>query len=778
MNAMNTGKRMARRLALVCAFGFALAAGPVADAKAQSGQGNPHASVWDQWQPMSGGFIARRRVPARIDLPAEQRRSPVTQERAEPGRDLKPWERLSLWFYTGVPGLYGVRLEELSRETGIGIGELRGAARSGRLSVLNEGTGRPWYFDASWDVLLFAGEEYRTFHAEGNAYQLRQTQTPDPARMSERQGSRTPAAGEQPKPFRETLHFEEETDMLFLLWLDPTNPDSRYWYWDFLYGANRPELAIPLQVPNPATYGPGELRVRLHGMTDLYPGNDHRVWAALNGRMVGGVLEWDGLNPAELVAPFDQGLLNADGSNLLTLHSLFDAQRPHPGQLLESVQVEYLRLPVAEDGQLWLRSVSKGAQKVTGFESSDILVIESPTRNAVLRRDIRVYPDGSGWAVAFEAGAGLDYLVAEAAALAVPVVDSREQANLSAPSIGADALIIAPREFSTTARALADYRQARHGHVAVVWLDDIYKEFSFGRVDPFAVGRFMGHVRTRWSLAPSVVTLVGKGSLDRKDRMGYGDNFLPVLMTASPWQLAPSDARLLGVEDGITPFAVGRLPVASDAEGTAYVAKLMAHDWQLGGSIRGQAVIAADNADAGGDFPADAGRVASQALALGLAPVTTLVHPAQAVRAQLTSSQTWKQGLVTYSGHGTSQRLGTLKENFLNAGDAGVLSNATFPVFAALTCSAGLDAFPGTRSLAAALVLNPAGGAIAALAPTGYSVNADAHALGSVFLDHLFGRQSSVGGALAGAVLQTRGQIHEFMAPMYSVIGDPGVHAR
>jgi hypothetical protein len=767
-NTMKNGLRL--KLAVACALMLAIP--PLMANPASREQRNPHGAVWEEWQPLAEGFVARRRVPARLELPAAERRSFATQDRAKPGRYSQSLERLSLWFYTGVPGLYGVSLDELAAGTGIDAGQLHGAAQSGRLSFLNGGRAVSWHYDATLRRLLFAGETYRTFYADGNAYQLRQTQTPDPQRMTERRGNRQVPAG-LPTPFREVLHFEEENDLMFFLWLDPSNPDARYWFWDYLYGSSRKEIQVPLHVPNPAGQGMARLRIRLHGFTDLYPGDDHQVFAKLNGMEIGTVLSWDGLKPAEFVADFDQALLNANGENTLTLHG------SQGGQVLESIEVEYLRRPVASHGQLWLRQVVGGVQAASGFSGQEIVVIESPVRNAVLRRDVRTYKQADGWAVAFEAKAGSDYLIAEASALTKPVLDAREQARLTAAGNGVDYLIIAPREFSKTAQALAQHRQARHGSVKIAWLDDIYKAFSAGRVDPFAIGRFMNHVRTKWAQAPSVVTLVGKGSLDRKNRMGYGDNFLPVLMTSNPWALAESDARLLGVDDGVAPFAIGRLPITNDAEGVAYVNKLVEHEGQLGNEVAYRAVVVADNPDKGGNFHADADGLAGQLPKLNFSSVTKLYHPKQAVRTSLIQSATWESGLVSYSGHGSTTQLGDSGENFIKTADAAGLNNTSYPVFAALTCAAGSDANPGTRSLASALVLNPQGGAIAALAPTGLSLNADAHTLGSAFVNHLFGGgTTTVGDALAEAKRETSGRIKDFMAPIYSVIGDPAIYAR
>lgn len=793
------GKRPTRgsaTLRTLVALGFALALMPLA-AHAVPERGNPHGTVWEDWQPMGKGFVARRRVPERLDLPVSERRSPATQERAQPGRDRRPWEQLSVWFYTDAAGLYAVNLDQLSAETGIGAGALHGAAQSGRLSIRNGGEPVSWHYDAAQRRLLFAGEHYETFHARGNAYQLVQTQTPDPNRMTVRNGAPTPAAGQgrgrggaapapaalvgQPTPFREVLHFEEEGDLEFHLWIQPWNADARYWFWDHLFGKWRPEIVVPLDVPDPAPTGSAKIVVRMQGMTELYPGDDHRVAVHLNGMSLGTHLVWDGFGSAEFVAEFDQSLLHPEGANTLSLLSVHDAARPNPGQLLESVTVEYTRRPVAADGSLWLRGVSGGSQSVGGFGGPDILVIESPVRNAVIRRDVSVDRQGGEYAVVFAATPGQDYLVVETGALLEGATDARVWANLLGRGQGAEYLIIAPRDFTGTARELAEYRQARFGSVSVVWLDDIYKAFSAGRVDPFAIGRFMDHVRSQWAYPPAVVTLIGKGSLDRKDQMGFGDNFLPVLMAVNPWGLVPSDERLLGVNEGVAPFAIGRLPVTNDTEGLAYVAKLRRHEAAALAGADARAVLVADNPDSAGNFHADADRLMHRLTELGIERFLPLYHPrnwrpanGNLVRDTLIQSANWEDStLVSYSGHGSSMRLGTLRENFLNAADAGVLSNGKYPVFVALTCEVGMEALPGTRSLAGALTLNADGGSIAAAVPAGLSLNDEAHTLAGHLLDSLVGRREAVGPALRSAKEQGYGRVHDFMLRLYTVIGDP-----
>ena len=795
--------RSAMTAALVAASMVLLAAPAMATPNAADLTSEP----WGEWRALSDGFVGRRREPPGLEQAAEQRRLPQVQEQARllehPGAKGRaraaqasglapaglsadaapqalglPTQQVatSAWIKTNQPGLYSVPLEEIAASSGMDGRLLRTRAQQGRLRLLNEGSNVAWRYDRASRSLQFAAELHETFYAEGNAYEVVLARGKDPQQMSEiKRPGRGAAAPATPSPFTATASFEEEPDMYFQTSVVAQEPDADFWFWDYLWGGYQDEIELELDLPDPAATGTAELRVDLRGWTRLNPGNEHQVYAELNGQPVGSVV-WDGFDAAMLVAQFDQSLLSPDGNNTLRLSNKYPAGT-HPGQFLDAIEVDYQRLPVARDGQLWLRGAAGGTQTVSGFATDDVFVIESPVRNARLRSDARVYMDGAGWSVDFSAAAGADYLVVEAAAFHTAGIEGPATESLRDPGNAAAYLIIAPREFAGTADALATYRTVDFGAVKIAWLDDIEKEFGAGRVDPFAIGRFMQHVMSDWQQAPSVVLIVGKGSLDHKDRMGYGDSFVPVVMTSNPWTLAASDSRLLGFEDGITPFAYGRLAIANDEEGLAYVEKLAAHELRLRGAR--VATVAADNPDDAGDFHAHAAETADLLVGLGLDGAWQYLHPDDPVRSALVSSDIWDDSIyVSYDGHGAVQQIGNGSERFLTAADAKTLTNEHLPVFTALTCASGDDSLPATRSVASTLVLNPGGGAIASLAPTGLSLGPDAHALGMAFVESIFGQDQRVGAALASAKRSVDGQISAFMSPMYAVLGDPAARAQ
>ncbi|MCB1689646.1 MAG: hypothetical protein KDI33_14220 [Halioglobus sp.] len=759
---------------------------------AHASKEKPADEEWSDWSSLGAGYVARRRQPEKLDKPQWERRLATTQGRSaskksEPAK-WKKWRKWrnvgnranvdQLWLYTTQEGLHSVSIAELAATSGANEKQLRKRAVKGWLSLTNAGNPVAWYYDGNSDDILFAAQVYDTFYTDTNAYHFRMdTSAAAPMAESRRKRGRPGTTGTD-TPFRDTLHFEEEPDFTFSTGPVAAEPDADFWFWDYLYGGYKDLISVPLSIPHPAADGTARISIVLRGWTNLVDGAEHEVFARLNGTEIGSSVVWDGFDSAELVAEFDQGLLDPAGNNTLTLHNAY-AAGTHPGQFLDSVDVSYARRPVTDTDTLWLHEATATTQRVDGFSSEDILVIEAPGGQAVLRRDVLIEPDGlGGWSASFATRPGADYLVSTVDGGYLASIATDHASSLARKSNSADYLIIAPREFAGTAEALASYRGARFGRVSIAWMDDIYDEFSDGREDPNAVTAFMATVQEKWRTAPSVVTLLGKGSLDMKDRMGYADNFVPVLMTSTPWAVAVSDDRLLD-NNNQQGFAVGRLPITSDQEGLAYVQKLMRYESASAGAERYQAVLVADNPDSGGNFPANSALMAEHLLSTaGFENITSLNHPRDQVRSNLTRSATWQTGYVSYDGHGSSAQVGNGTENFIKASDAALLQNTSYPVFAALTCAAGDDSMPGTRSLAGALVLNPTGGAIASLAPTGLSLDQDAQQLAYAFVDSVFAGRNTIGDATRDAKVQTSSTVSEFMPRIYSVVGEPAVFAR
>ena len=795
---------------------------------------------WDSWRGLGQGYIGRRKVPKNSSKQAAERKLDAVDERlnnmivlrnrldkksggkskakldnfdkriAEVKKQKKKLRKQknrgskgskSVWLRNQGEGLYSVPVSELASEVGFTEDEVRKLAVKKQLALTNQGQAVHWLYYPDTDSIIYVGEQYDTFFSDQNAYHLSFSKS----KLSKRMGiskNRNGPEGGLSEPFLDSLKFEQEPDFFYSLWTVAEEPDADYWFWDYLYGGYKDTIEVPLVIPNPAVSGLAQIRVTLRGWTDLVDGDEHQVLAELNGVQVGSIVTWDAFEEAILVADFHQSVLNADGDNQLVLRNQYTSGT-HPGQWLDQIDVDYLRMPSAQEGSLWLHNVAQGVQTVSGFTSEDILVIRNPVSNPEAKRNVSIYQDSDGsFSVSFNSNkSGEDFLVTEVGAMQSVAVEKDIRSNLVKKNNRADYLIISPREFKATAEQLKRYRQDSFGNVKIVWMDDIYDEFSAGLQDPHAITRFIDRAKSAWRLAPSTIVILGKGSIDHKDRMGYSDSFVPVLMIDTPWALTASDDRLLNGEQ-VTKFqasfarsikrvtargfwrsafiSIGRIPIISDEQGLAYLTKLRNYETQGLSDAKFNSVLVADNPDKAGDFLTNSDLLADKLVnQYGFDTVDKNYHPQSAsVSSQMLLDATWEAGLVSYDGHGSATQVGDGRENFIVASEVTKLTNTNLPVFASLTCAAGDFTVPGTTSLAGALVLNPNGGAIAAYSPSGLSIDHDAQTIGHAFFDSLYMDGLRIGEAARDAKNNTAGSVNDFMRRMYSVIGDPAINAR
>ena len=138
----------------------------------------------------------------------------------------------------------------------------------------------------------------------------------------------------------------------------------------------------------------------------------------------------------------------------------------------------------------------------------------------------------------------------------------------------------------------------------VVTLEDIYEAFNFGAPSPLAVRDFLAYAYANWGTKkPKYAVLIGKGTYDYNDYLGYGDNLFPVILAKTPQGLCASDKTFGDVtgKNGLPEIAIGRLPAVTDAELRVMIAKIKAYESGQG-PWTGKALMIADNLDDGGDF--------------------------------------------------------------------------------------------------------------------------------------------------------------------------------
>lgn len=614
-------------------------------------------------------------------------------------------------------GLQRVRLTDVASALGLSSEEAAAQLRAGRLRLSRGGQDVAWQPAANGDGLIFHGEALHNAFTDVNVYWLEAGRGQAIATVAAR-----PASGPGAASFLDTLRFN--TDVIPAI-ASPV-PVEDQWIWKSFYpgypGFDRG--TFPLDVPAPAAGG-ATLAVRLVGFAAT-----QRAELRLNGQRLED-LEW-GNGLATVTVSVPAGVL-LEGANRVEIVAL-EAER---GFWLDAFELSYPRLYRAQADRLAFRAAAGSPVVLTGFRASDVAVYDlswpfAPRRLGGLVAQPQA--DGS-WGMGFLAPSAGPFFAATNGGLASPQVRRSAPADLT--SRGADYVVIAPPELRAGALRLADLRAAQGLTTLVVDLGDVLDLFGEGVADPAAIQRFLTHAVRSWPTPPRYVALAGKGTYDYRNLLGLSTNRVPPFLVSTEAGLAPADAAFADPEGrGVPAIAIGRIPALTAAELDAYVDKLAAYESDPGGPWASRALLVADDADLGGDFPA-----AREALAGGLPGLALTridVDPArmQASRSELQSALRDGQLLMSYVGHGGLDRLST--EGLLLTSDVAGLGNGPrLPVMTALTCLISQFAYPTVTSLGEELVLRANGGAIAVYGPTWMSHNTPASALGGFLLPEL-----------------------------------------
>ena len=335
-----------------------------------------------------------------------------------------------------------------------------------------------------------------------------------------------------------------------------------------------------------------------------------------------------------------------------------------------------------------------------------------------------------------------------------------------------------PTNFLVAATNLANYRRQNGLRVLLAPLDPIYNEFATGYPGPHALAAFLASVCTNWPASPRYVALLGDGTYDYRNLLGYGDNLIPPLMVNTPYGLFCSDSLYGDVNgDGLPEIAVGRFSGHTPADLLLLVNKVIQYEAQ-GSPATAKALLIADASDAAGDFNADIeslDAILPTKFSDALVRASDVPDPTL-MQAGITNA--WNQGmdLVAYAGHGALDRFGSA--GYVTIAEATNLTNSVrWPVVLATTCVAGQYSVPGNDCIGEYLVRQPAGGAIAMFATTGLSWDSEASELDLRLVQLL---RANTLPALGDSIRQAVADHVRLDSPnmpvwIYNLLGDPAL---
>lgn len=680
-------------------------------------------------------------------------------------------------------GLYYLTREQVATWLGLTVDKAEKAIGKGNLSLTRGGQPAAWWPDLvdkkTANGLFFYGEALPSLYSLDTVYRL-QKDRDGPVMQA---GTVAPAPAAAGGSFPASKPFEKD---LFPATAISPDPESDYWFWDFVISGD-PGLGKRTYTFDAPALAPGDgtITVTLQGATDNATPGEHRAAVSVNGTLVGET-EWQGIAPVVETFPVPDGVLLETGNQLEILGTV-GGGAPFSFYYVDGFEAGYPRRFAAEDGALAFTSGGiggSGSVTVSGFADPAVrlLDVSNPLRPIWLT-GAAVDADGGAWRASFvPSSASARYFAAGQSALKAPVAARPwSDEGLRSTSNRAELLIVVPAGMEAEAERLADFRRSQGLDVVVAGLDAVADLFGNGTATPQALRSFLSYAKKRWDVRLRYVILVGEGTLDYRNIQGFGDSVMPPLLVQAEGGLFPSDNRLADVNgDGRPDMAIGRIPVLTAAELGSYVDKILAYESAGSPAWAANALMLADGADGAASFAHQSDLIAAQ-LPPGFAIDRIYLDTETLAQARSRLLQGIADGasLIDFVGHGGLDRLSA--GGLLTSADVPGLANGErLPVVTAMTCTVNRFAVPGVPSLGELLVKRAAGGAAAVWGPSGLSFHGEARKLAEIFY-----RQASspAGGRLGDWILQSMKDFgaqggDEGMLDIYNLLGDPTLVVR
>ena len=471
---------------------------------------------------------------------------------------------------------------------------------------------------------------------------------------------------------------------------------------------------------------------------------------------------------------------------------------------LDFYEIKYYRKLTAVNDEIKFYSSGKNAvteYKINGFSGSNILLF-----NVSDFSDVKIVENKiNGGEIDFKTNETgkyqTKYIAIHNTKFKTPPKGKKiSNSNIRGISKGGKYVIITNKKFQEQAERLLNYRvnEAKFKISGqLIFIDEIYNEFSGGLLDPTSIRDFLKYAFDNWEIKPEYVLLFGDGDYDYYNLLKKNLNFVPTFQTLkslSELDSFPYDdfyARISG-NDKKADLAIGRLNVTTTDEAKSVVDKIIEYETSLKkGLWRNTITLLADDGlkSKGGDDGARHTRQSEQ-LSLNHIPKNFRRN-----KIYLSNYRTINTGLGRRKPDVNKAIMdamnnGTLIFNFIGHGNPDVwthervfqrsvsipqLKNKEYFFLTAATCDFGRYDDPNLQSGTEEMILmKNAGmiGGLSAVRPVYSEANA---ALNNLFYDFLLGTKDSLGfpvpvGNAYFRLKQNRTHVND---EKYHLFGDP-----
>ena len=459
----------------------------------------------------------------------------------------------------------------------------------------------------------------------------------------------------------------------------------------------------------------------------------HEVRVVLNGNLLPSV-KGLGQLPLGNKLTIPTSILR-EGSNDLELTSVGPAG---DFSFFDTISLGFGRKFLAEDGTLSFFTLSNRSATISGFTDPNFRVFDVTFDHVpVAISNLTALNIDGGFGVKMPASRAHVYYAVQDSAMLSPVsIVPNKPEMLGVPSLEADLIIIAYRDFLTEAEAWADFRRNQGFKVKVVDVEEIFDEFNFGVLSADSIKSFLNFAYNNWAVQPKYVLLLGDASFDSRNYQGLGFfNLVPTKLVNTVFTETGSDETLADFDDdGLAEMAVGRIPARDGQFITNMLAKTANWEQNLISPARG-ALFAHDVIDAQGlNFGEMSIRLKDQ-LGPDFPPEFVSRGDADSQNVLISKMNTGKY-VVNYSGHGSIGVWASV--SFFGSPSVPSLNNAgKESIYTMLTCLNGFFLNVSGSSLGENLISATNGGAIVVWSSTGLTTADVQEVMGQRFYNQL-----------------------------------------
>lgn len=547
------------------------------------------------------------------------------------------------------------------------------------------------------------------------------------------------------------------------------NGDAENIFGQLIYGEPVPQT---LKVSHFDREAPGQgtepqLEIALQGLS----AQSHEVKVQINGADVGTISFAGSEHPVAKFA-VNRSLL-VDGDNVVSLRS---TNGESDLSFIDWIRLTYAHRYIADNDALSFSTPAGRIARVDGFSTSNLRVVDVTNPSSPIELQPIIEPSRSGYSLRLPAADSVRTLLAFADSLAeIPATTvANDLSDWNSSANGADMVIVTHKSFRQAIEPLANLRRNQGLVVAVVDVEDIYDEFSYGAHTPAAIKSFLMSAAGNWSRKPQYLLLVGDSSWDPRNYLNEGDNDLvPTKLIDTSFLETSSDDWLADFNGlGQADMAIGRLPARTVAEANLMVAKIMSFEQEreLNVPLR-NAVMVADN----GFETQSAQTGALVPPGVGVQTINRSGGNDDLTRSQVVDALNQGPMIVNYYGHGSVgvwTGAGLLDSNLA----ANLTNTNRLSLYVMMTCLNGYGHDVYIDSLAESALKAPNGGAVAVWASSGFTETQSQFVLDQAFYRELFGSQTiRLGEAIRNAKALTS---NSDVRRTWVLFGDPAMRMR